>query len=41
MERGSAYTLAITTTDSLYVDKPYQSIRWDSVHKHVQARVSR
>jgi hypothetical protein len=34
-ESGCAYTSTITPTTGVYVDEPYLSIRWDSVHQHV------
>lgn len=30
-----AYTLSIKPADDVYVDKPYLSITWDSLHQHV------
>ena len=32
---GSTYTLTIAPTSNVYLDAPYLSIRWDSVHQHV------
>jgi hypothetical protein len=31
----TAYTLLIKPPDDVYVDEPYLTIRWDSVHRHV------
>jgi hypothetical protein len=35
LDRGRAYSLVIKPTDDVYVNEPYLSIRWDSVHQHV------
>lgn len=32
---GRAYTSGIKPSNDVYVDEPYLSIRWDSLHKHV------
>lgn len=31
----SPYTLTMASNRTVYVDEPYLSIRWDSVHQHV------
>jgi hypothetical protein len=35
LDAGVAYSLSINPPNDVYVDEPYLSIRWDSVHRHV------
>lgn len=34
---GSPYTLTVIPAGDVYVDEPYLTIRWDSVHHHVHS----